>query len=209
MIGTITFLRRMYRNNKNIRIIFEGHYLTMKSSLVQHFSSRYNIPYLSGEWLISDYFGANSHIPNLIVPGKLSSGRVHDAYHVIIDMLGLFPYQPFLIDRFHISLQFYDQILKTNYYAPFIEDRLLEMNTVVVFCLNQFDNYDELLASRLQNNLDKKNIYPTTLDAYLHEEHIFKDIIDKSKLPIIELQVNKKDLATLETEIIEELNKLT
>lgn len=199
----------MYRSKKNIRIIFEGHYLTMKSTLVQHISSRYKIPYLSGEWLISDSFGANSHIPNLIVPGKLSSGTVHDAYQVIIDMLGLFPYQPFLIDRFHISLQFYDQILKTDYYTPFIENRLLEMNTVVIFCINQFDNYNELLASRLQNNEEKKNIYPPTFEAYLQEEHIFKDLINKSKLPIIELQVNNKDLATLETEIIEELNKLT
>mgnify|MGYP001489771553 CR=1 FL=1 len=198
----------MIRTHKNIKIIFEGHYFTMKSSLVKHLSSKYNLPYLSGEWNIFNDYSVDYHTPNLIVPKSIAQARVQKSYALIIDLFNLFLNQPFLVDRFHLSLQFYDKLFNTNYYFSEIEDKLIEMNTIVVFCRNNIKDYDNVLIERLCNNQQKENIYPLTKAAYRREELIFAEIVKKSKLPIIECNVEDKTIEQIENEIKGKLTSL-
>lgn len=183
--------------NTKFRIILEGHFMTYKTSIATFWNRSHDVTYLSGDWR------TKHGCPLWGVPSFPQRRKIWKAYDTIVSLMELYPKQTFIIDRFHISQQYYDMLFGTKYYKD-IEKRLAKMNTVVIYLRNRFDNYSDALAKRKTNHHDNDVYYPKTLQLYREQEQMLSSILHSSMLRYIEYDVTSKDLET----IVQDLEKM-
>ena len=194
----------MTKQNSNLRLIVEGLSLAKKTTLISYWvKNRPNIIVLSGEWR------TKMGVPLMCTEGKfinLPQKQVRQAYNTILNFLELFPDKLIIFDRFHISQQFFDRLFSTDYYDISVENRLLKMNTVILYLRNQFDCYADALHDRLQKC--PLNYYPPSWEEYRKQEKMFHDILCKTRLPYIEYDVTGKPVELISTDVIQKLKEL-
>lgn len=180
--------------NTKFRIILEGHFMTYKTSIATFWNRSHNVTYLSGDWW------TKLGCPLWGVPSFPHRRKIWKAYDTIVSLMELYPEQTFIIDRFHISQQYYDSVLGTRYYRN-IEKRLSKMNTVVIYLRNHFDNYPEALANRKAIRHDYGVCYPQTIQLYREQEKVFYEILQSSTLRCIEYDVTSKSIEEITNDL--------
>ncbi len=189
-------------SNTKLRIILEGHFMTYKTAISTFWNRNHDVSCISGDW------DTKLGCPLWGFPTHPSRRAVKKAYDSIISFMELFPEQTFIIDRFHISQQYYDKIFGTHYYDEDIERRLASMNTIIVYLRNRFDNYEEALKSRMRNRHSQIVKYPKTNEEYQEQECLFTEILHKTTLPFVEYDVTSKSVNDIVSDIENILKKI-
>lgn len=183
------------------RIILEGHFMTYKTDIASFWNRSHDVTCISGDW------NTNLGCPLWGHPSFPKRRKIREVYDTVIRLMELFPERTFVIDRFHISQQYYDKLFDTKYYMD-IEKRLAKMNTVIVFLRNRFNNYNDALANRKTNYHNQVVCYPVTIEQYREQEQDLFDIFCNSSLRKVEYDVTSKSLMEITKDLGEIITKL-
>lgn len=187
----------------NVRVIFEGPHICYKTSLVRRIVETKHVSHLSGEWPLKwQPVPPADGRPNMIDPGPHSEHLGRDAFETVGRLLRTFPYQSFVIDRFHLSRNY----LERKYSKPetdfsWLEEMLAELGTIVVLCFRDPESYLEAVQQRLSETHHAINFYPATRDAYLEDLSIFRDLVASSRLPHVEVDTTSGDIPRIASEL--------
>jgi len=109
-------------------------------------------------------------------------------------MFELQKYYSWIVDRFHISTQAYQkQTYQKEYDFHWLEERLLPLNFRLVFCRRSSESFIAARAARL-----KVSGNPTQyndLNLFMHEQELMQELIEKSALPSLTLDISDNNVS--------------
>lgn len=182
------------------RIILEGHFMTYKTAIASFWNRSHDVTCLSGDW------NTSLGCPLWGYPSFPKRRKIREVYDTVIRLMELFPERTFVIDRFHISQQYYDKLFDTKYYKD-IEKRLAKMNTIIVYLRNRFDNYTEALTERKADWHSHGVDYPKTIEQYREQEQVLCGILHSSMLRYVEYDVTSKSVDVIINDLEELIRK--
>ena len=103
-------------------------------------------------------------------------------------------YYSWIIDRFHISTQMY-QLRRYGKYYDFrwLEDRLLPLGFRLVFCTRTAVSFEAARAERLKISGNRSQY--DDLQAFVTEQELLDDLIGKSALPTLKVDISDNDVS--------------
>ena len=182
------------------KIILEGTRLTFKTEIVFALNEhpdlvgprkyRYHSPIISAEWC------AFTNIPwgrGLINFEPHEEERAMETYRTWLHLFELLPYYSWLIDRFHISTQLYQQ--KTygkTYDFSWLEAGLRNLNFRLILCTRSSESFQEALQKRLQVSGNPSQYQD--LQKFIDEQQQYRKLVKQSSLPGLEVDVTDNDI---------------
>lgn len=178
---------------KNI-IIIEGPRITRKTELASLIASNFNATLISAEWHIfhepyQPYIG-----PTLINIIPSYAGIINGTYYYLARIMQVFRYQHFVLDRFHISAQFFQKKFR-NYEIDFswLEDMLIPLDARIVLCTRNPETYEDALQRRLSQSTHPE-LYPSNAEEFRKDQEIYRELVRKSRLKSLEVDVTHGNL---------------
>ncbi len=178
------------------KIILEGTRLTHKTDLAFALNEhprivgprkyQYHSPLISGEWC------SFTNIPwgrGLINFDKHEEQQAMETYHTWLRLFELQRYYSWIVDRFHISTMMHQRkYCGRNYDLRWIEERLHPLRFHLVFCYRSPESFEEAKQERLKVSGNPKQY--DNLHIFLEEQEILRELVDKSILPKLYLDVS-------------------
>ncbi len=195
------------------KIILEGTRLTYKTEIAFALNEhprivgprkyRYHSPLISAEWC------AFTNVPwgrGLINFEPEEEEQAMETYRTWVRLFELQRYYSWIIDRFHISTQMYQ--LRNHgkrYDFKWLEDRLLPLGFRLVFCTRTPGSFEAARAERLK--ISGKPSQYDDLEVFLEEQQLFRQLIAKSALPVLELDISDNNVPKAVEKIADWLEK--
>ena len=186
--------RTLYGKNIIIIIIIEGPCITRKTELASLIASNFNATLISAEWYIfhepyQPYIG-----PTLINIIPSYAGIINGTYYYLARIMQVFRYQHFVLDRFHISAQFFQKKFR-NYEIDFswLEDMLIPLDARIVLCTRNPETYEDALQRRLSQSTHPE-LYPSNAEEFRKDQEIYRELVRKSRLKSFEVDVTHGNL---------------
>jgi hypothetical protein len=182
------------------KIILEGTRLTFKTDIAFALNEhprivgprkyRYHSPLVSAEWCAFTNFPWGRGLINF-EPQEESMAM--ETYGTWIRLFELQRYYSWIVDRFHISTQAYQQ---TRYHKQYdfrwLEERLLKLGFRIVFCTRTQESFKKARKERLKVSGNPKQY--DNLDIFIEEQQLIRSLIDKSILPKVEIDVSDNNV---------------
>ena len=178
------------------KIILEGTRLTFKTEIAFALNEharvvgprkyRYHSPIISAEWCAFTNFPWGRGLINF---ESQEEERAMETYRTWIHLFELLPYYSWIIDRFHLSTQLYQQQFfgrKINF--EWLEDRLKKLDFRLIFLSRSEESFESALKKRLQvsgNPAQYKD-----LNVFIDEQETFRKLIQKSTLRKYEVDIS-------------------
>ena len=178
------------------KIILEGTRLTFKTEIAFSLNEhprvvgprkyRYHSPIISAEWCAFTNFPWGRGLINFEAQEE---ERAMETYRTWIHLFELLPYYSWIIDRFHLSTQLYQQQFfgrKINF--EWLEDRLKKLDFRLIFLSRSEESFESALKKRLQvsgNPAQYKD-----LNVFIDEQETFRKLIQKSTLRKYEVDIS-------------------
>jgi len=183
------------------KLILEGTRLTLKTELAFALNEhprivgprkyRYHSPLISGEWC------AFTNVPwgrGLINFAPDEEELALETYRTWVRLFELQRYYSWIVDRFHISTQVYQQRERGKHYDfTWLEDRLAALGFHIVFCTRSPSSFAAARAARLQVSGNPKQY--DDLDVFIEEQDQFRHALARSRLPVLRLDMSDSDVA--------------
>ncbi|MEK7552036.1 MAG: hypothetical protein AAB534_01335 [Patescibacteria group bacterium] len=175
----------------NYKLIFEGAELTGKSSIMGRIYDFLEKKYNTNPKILDGCHWFNSDV------GIFGTKYGKDIIEKYVEMAELMPERNIMFEKLHISDMVYHNLYKKqelDYSA--IEERLLKLNTKIIFCSIEDD--PKIFEKRLGDRLNLYNHYGRIAQKpsdYVEQQKKFREFITKSKLPVLNV-----DLTTLPNE---------
>ena len=175
----------------NHKLIFEGAELTGKSSIMGSIYDFLEKKYNSNPKILDGCHWFNSDV------GIFGTKYGKDIIEKYVEMAELMQERNIMFEKLHISDMVYHNLYKKqelDYSA--IEERLLKLNTKIIFCSIEDD--PKIFEKRLGDRLNLYNHYGRIAQQqydYVEQQKKFREFIAKSKLPVLNV-----DLTTLPNE---------
>ncbi len=188
-------------------LILEGVNLTYKTTLGNKMASRYGTTYISAEWQV-EHEPFQPHIgPNLVNIIPPYTGVIMEAFYHWARIMQIFRYQTFIIDRFHISAQFFQRKLQ-NMQIDFnwLEDLLLPLDARIILCTREPRTYETLLQERLSQS-NHPELYPSNAKEFAKDQDIYRKLVQQSRLKSLEVDVTDGNLERVIRKIAQWLEK--
>ncbi len=194
-------------NKLTPKIILEGTRLTFKTEIAFELNEhprivgprkyRYHSPLISAEWgTFTNYPWGRG--PINFEPQE--EAQAMDVYATWARMFELQKYYSWIVDRFHISTQAYQlQTYNKRYDFRWLEERLIPLNFRLVYCTRTPDSFEAARAERLK--VSGKPSQYDDLTIFIREQELMDDLIAKSLLPTLKLDVSNNDIAAAVTSI--------
>jgi hypothetical protein len=194
-------------NKLTPKIILEGTRLTFKTEIAFELNEhprivgprkyRYHSPLISAEWgTFTNYPWGRG--PINFEPQE--EAQAMDVYATWARMFELQKYYSWIVDRFHISTQAYQlQTYNKRYDFRWLEERLIPLNFRLVYCTRTPDSFEAARAERLK--VSGKPSQYDDLTIFIREQELMDDLIAKSLLPTLRLDVSSNDIAAAVTSI--------
>ena len=104
-------------------------------------------------------------------------------------MFELQKYYSWIVDRFHISTQGYQkQTYNKEYDFHWLEEQLLPLNFRVVFCTRSPESFEAAREERLKVSGNPSQY--DDLTPFIREQELMKELIAKSMLPSLTLDIS-------------------
>ncbi|MBN1269350.1 MAG: hypothetical protein JXB04_07175 [Kiritimatiellae bacterium] len=182
------------------KIILEGTRLTFKTEIAFALNEhprivgprkyRYHSPVVSSEWCAFTNYPWGRGLINF-TPAE--EERAMETYRTWARLFELLPYYSWIVDRFHVSTQVYQQLARDKRYDfQWLEERLVPLNFRIVLCTRHPDTFEAARARRLPVS-GKPDQY-NDLRVYVDEQRLFRDLVAHSRLPSLELDVSDNDV---------------
>jgi hypothetical protein len=195
------------------KIILEGTRLTLKTEIAFALNEhprivgprkyRYHSPLISAEWCAFTNFPWGRGLINF---EPQEEERAMETYRTWMHLFELLPYYSWIIDRFHISTMVYQLLhFGKQYDFRWLEDRLGAIGFHLVLCTRSPDSFTEAREARLK--VSGKPSQYDNLDIFLEEQETFKKIIQKSSLPLLELDISDNNIPRITEDIATWLEK--
>jgi hypothetical protein len=182
------------------KIILEGTRLTYKTEIAFALNEhprivgprkyRYHSPIISAEWCAFTNFPWGRGLINF---APEEEDMAMETYRTWVRLFELQRYYSWIVDRFHISTQMYQ--LRTygkRYDFKWLEDRLLPLGFRLVFCTRTPESFAAARAERLK--ISGKPSQYDDLQLFVDEQKILRDLIGKSALPTLTLDISDNNV---------------
>ncbi|MCP4138878.1 MAG: hypothetical protein GY755_01050 [Chloroflexi bacterium] len=182
------------------KIILEGTRLTFKTEIAFTLNEhprvvgprkyRYHSPLVSGEW------GAFTNHPwgrGIINFEPEEEKKAMETYETWMRLFELQRYYSWIVDRFHISTQAYQQkAYGKDYNFRWLEDRLAEIGFHLVFCTRTPESFAAAREERLKISGNPSQY--DDMQLFVDEQEQMRELIAKSILPTLILDVSDNDV---------------
>jgi hypothetical protein len=183
------------------KLILEGTRLTGKTDLALALNEssritgvrkyRYHSPIVSAEW---NGFTRSPYGSSLINFDAAHEKPAMEAYRLWISLFELYRYYSWIVDRFHISTQMWQAIYRNRRYRfGRIESRLAALGFRLVFCWRDPSSFADARQRRL--NISSNPSQYDDLTLFIREQQIVQDLVKKSVIPSLTVDVTHYSLA--------------
>ncbi len=182
------------------KVILEGTRLTFKTEIAFGLNEhprvvgprkyRYHSPLISAEWCSVTNFPWGRGPINF---EPQEEELALETYRTWARMFELQKYYSWIVDRFHISTQAYQQErYGKDYDFRWLEERLLPLNFRLVFCTRSPGSFATARDERLKvsGNPGQYN----DLDVFVREQELMRTLVSDSALPCLTLDVSDNDI---------------
>lgn len=185
------------------KIILEGTRLTHKTDLAFALNEhprivgprkyRYHSPLISGEWCAFTNVPWGRGLINFDADEEQKAMETYDAWLHIFELQ---QYYSWIVDRFHISTMMHQQkYCGRTYDLNWVEERLLPLDFRIVFCHRSSESFAAAREERLKVSGNPSQY--DNMQIFIEEQHILRTLIDRSKLPVLHLDVSENDILRL------------
>jgi thymidylate kinase len=183
------------------KIILEGTRLTQKTDIAFALNEhprivgprkyRYHSPLVSAEW------GAFTNHPwgrGMINFEPKEEELAMEAYRTWVRLFELQRYYSWIIDRFHVSTQMYQQrTYNKTYDFEWLEERLGALDFRLVFCTRSPDSFAAARTERLKISGNPSQY--DDLQVFIDEQEELRALIKQSNLRTLTVDVSGSDVA--------------
>jgi hypothetical protein len=195
------------------KIILEGTRLTKKTDLAFKLNEhpkivgpkkyRYHSPLISAEWCAFTNYPWGRGLINFNLEEEQ---KAMETYSTWVKLFELQKYYSWIIDRFHISTQMHQSIYNNRYYDfKWLEERLVALGFRIIFCFRKPSSFLEAREERLKISGNPKQY--DNLDIFIKEQEILNQLLDKSIIPVLHLDVTHYSIDQLADNVAEYLEK--
>lgn len=182
------------------KIILEGTRLTFKTEIAFALNEhprivgprkyRYHSPLISAEWCSFTNFPWGRGLINF---EPQEEALAMETYRTWLKLFELQKYYSWIIDRFHISTKTY-QLEKYNkdYDFTWLEDGLNRLGFHIIFCTRSPVSFVKAREERLKVS-GNPNQYDD-INKFIEEQELMKNLISRSLLPVLEVDVSDNDI---------------
>ena len=118
-----------------------------------------------------------------------------EVYRTWAKMFELQKYYSWIVDRFHIStIAHQKQAHNKDYDFKWLEEKLLPLNFHIVFCTRSPESFKAAREERLKVSGNPSQY--DDLNPFIHEQELMRELIAKSMLPSLTLDVSNNDIGT-------------
>jgi hypothetical protein len=164
---------------------------------------RYHSPLISAEWCAFTNFPWGRGLINF---EPFEEELALETYRTWARLFELQRYYSWIIDRFHISTQMYQlRRYEKRYDFRWLEERLIALGFRLVFCTRTPASFEAARTERL-----KVSGNPTQYDdlqAFINEQELLRDLIERSALPTLKMDISDSDVARAVEEIADWLER--
>ncbi len=182
------------------KIILEGTRLTLKTEiafalnehprLVGPRKYRYHSPLISAEWCAFTNYPWGRGLINFEAHEETMA---METYHTWMRLFELLRYYSWIVDRFHISTQVYQQRTHgKNYDFRWLEERLLSLGFHLVFCVRSPDSFAHARAERLRVSGNPTQY--DDLEVFVREQEMFRHLVSQSMLPTLVVDISDSNI---------------
>lgn len=182
------------------KIILEGTRLTFKTEIAFKLNEhpeivgprkyKYHSPVISGEWCAFTNFPWGRGLINF---EQQEEQMAMETYATWMRLFELQRYYSWIIDRFHISTKAYQQkYRKKDYDFSWLEERLNLLGFHLVFCTRTPESFYSAREERLKVSGNPKQY--DDINIFIEEQELMKNLISKSVLPILELDISDNNI---------------
>ncbi len=182
------------------KIIMEGTRLTFKTEIAFTLNEhprvvgprkyRYHSPLVSGEWCAFTNHPWGRGIINF---EPQEEELAMETYQTWMRLFELQRYYSWIVDRFHISTQAYQQKrYDRNYDFRWLEERLAEIGFHLVFCTRTAESFAEAREERLKVSGNPSQY--DDMQIFVDEQEQMRELISKSILPTLVLDISDNDV---------------
>jgi hypothetical protein len=183
------------------KVILEGTRLTLKTDLAFALNEhprivgprkyRYHSPLISAEWCAFTNFPWGRGLINF---DPAEEALAMETYAAWVHLFELQRYYSWIIDRFHISTQMYQQTYHMKYYDfSWLEQRLLPLGFRLVFLTRSPDSFEQARTDRLKVSGNPSQY--DDLQKFIEEQEQLKILISRSQLPTLHLDISDSDVS--------------
>ena len=182
------------------KLIIEGTRLTGKTDLALALNEhprivgvrkyRYHSPIVSAEW---NGFVKNPYGSSLIDFDEAYEGYALKAYRTWLSLFELYRYYSWIIDRFHISTQMWQAAYRgKKYQFGWLESRLSALGFRLIFCWRNPKSFADARTRRLRISSNPSQY--DDLGIFLREQEIFEQLVEKSAIPKLLVDVTESSI---------------
>jgi hypothetical protein len=182
------------------KIILEGTRLTHKTDIAFALNEdprivgprqyRYHSPLISAEWCAFTNYPWGRGLVNF---ASHEEEKAMETYRTWLHLMDLLRYYSWIVDRFHISTHVYQaRINKKDYDFDWLEASLDDLGFHLVLCVRDPDSFDRARDERI--NVSGKPSQYDDLSVFIEEQEMIIDLVRRSRLPVLELNVTDDDI---------------
>ncbi|MDZ7332097.1 MAG: hypothetical protein ONB31_08990 [candidate division KSB1 bacterium] len=184
------------------KIILEGTRLTLKTEIALALNEhprivgprkyRYPSPLISAEWCAFTNYPWGRGLINF---EPHEQERAMETYRTWVHLFELLPYYSWIVDRFHISTQVYQQrVYEVFYDFTWLEKRLKALGFRLIFCTRSPESFENARAERLKVSGNPAQYQD--LSKFVSEQEHYRKVISQSLLPWLEVDVSDNHVTT-------------
>ncbi len=189
------------------KLILEGTRLTHKTDIAFALNEhprivgprryRYHSPVISAEWCAFTNFPWGRGLINF---EPQEEALAMETYATWAHLFELQRYYSWIIDRFHVStIAFQRRQRGREYDFRWLEERLLPLGFRIIFCTRTRESFAQAREERLAVSGNPRQ-YDDLTPFYLEQEDM-RDIIARSLLPSLEIDVSDDDIARITDQV--------
>jgi len=182
------------------KVILEGTRLTHKTDIAFALNEhprvvgprkyRYHSPLVSGEWCGFTNYPWGRGLINFQPQEEILA---LETYRTWVHLFELLRYYSWIVDRFHISTMAYQKHeYGKDYDFGWLEECLVPLNFRLVFCWRSPESFATAREERLKVSGNPAQY--DDLSIFIDEQQRMSDLIDKSRLPVLRLDVSDDDV---------------
>jgi len=181
------------------KIILEGTRLTRKTEvafalnehplIVGPRSYRYHSPVISAEWCGFTNVPWGRGLINFL-PEELE--LANETYRAWLRLFECLRYYSWIVDRFHISTSVYQRQNGLELDFAWLEERLVELGFRLVLCTRRPETFEAAREERLRVSGNPGQY--DDLSVFIEEQHVFRDLVERSCLTALEVDVSDGDV---------------
>jgi hypothetical protein len=191
------------------KIILEGTRLTHKTDIAFVLNEhprfvgprkyRYHSPLVSGEWCGFTNTPWGRGLINFKPAEESLAMATYDTWVTLFEQL---QYYSWIVDRFHISTQMYQQ--KTygkDYDFHWLEERLDALGFHIVFCTRKPESFVQAREERLKVSGNPSQY--DDLQVFIDEQEDLRQLVKESILPVFELDISDDDVSKAANRVVD------